>query len=107
MRRAIVTRAASSTSTAPAPALPRPPRQNPQTDVGLLRSIPRLDQKGRKLYAIKGLPPNLTRIPPGCAFNPRCPIARDVCRTDVPPLYEVDAGRRSACHFWKETLDAR
>ncbi|MET8707021.1 ABC transporter ATP-binding protein [Streptomyces californicus] len=74
---------------------------------GLLRSIPRLDQKGRELYAIKGLPPNLTRIPPGCAFNPRCPIARDVCRTDVPPLYEVDAGRRSACHFWKETLDAR
>ncbi|MFJ6488578.1 ABC transporter ATP-binding protein [Streptomyces californicus] len=73
---------------------------------GLLRSIPRLDQKGRELYAIKGLPPNLTRIPPGCAFNPRCPIARDVCRTDVPPLYEVDAGRRSACHFWKETLDA-
>ncbi|MFE9456947.1 ABC transporter ATP-binding protein [Streptomyces californicus] len=74
---------------------------------GLLRSIPRLDQKGRELYAIKGLPPNLTRIPPGCAFNPRCPIARDVCRTDVPPLYEVDAERRSACHFWKETLDAR
>jgi oligopeptide transport system ATP-binding protein len=74
---------------------------------GLLRSIPRLDQKGQELYAIKGLPPNLTRIPPGCAFNPRCPQARDVCRTDVPPLYEVDEQRRSACHFWKETLDAR
>ncbi|MFH9292396.1 ABC transporter ATP-binding protein [Streptomyces sp. NPDC017520] len=74
---------------------------------GLLKSIPRLDQKGRELYAIKGLPPNLTRIPPGCAFNPRCPQARDVCRSDVPPLYEVDELRRSACHFWKETLDAR
>ncbi|MER7552410.1 MULTISPECIES: ABC transporter ATP-binding protein [Streptomyces] len=74
---------------------------------GLLQSIPRLDQKGRELYAIKGLPPNLTRIPPGCAFNPRCPMARDVCRSDVPPLYEVDEQRRSACHFWKETLDAR
>ncbi|MGC5346089.1 ABC transporter ATP-binding protein [Streptomyces sp. DT24] len=74
---------------------------------GLLASIPRLDQKGRELYAIKGLPPNLLHIPPGCAFNPRCPQARDVCRTDVPPLYEVDAHRRSACHFWKETLDAR
>ncbi|MEU7737011.1 ABC transporter ATP-binding protein, partial [Streptomyces griseus] len=49
---------------------------------GLLQSIPRLDQKGRELYAIKGLPPNLTRIPPGCAFNPRCPMARDVCRSD-------------------------
>ncbi|PCG85649.1 methionine ABC transporter ATP-binding protein [Streptomyces sp. WZ.A104] len=74
---------------------------------GLLRSIPRLDQKGQELYAIKGLPPNLLRIPPGCAFNPRCPMAQDVCRTDVPPLYEVDEQRRSACHFWKETLDAR
>ncbi|WP_141206805.1 ABC transporter ATP-binding protein [Streptomyces griseorubiginosus] len=83
---------------------------------GLLDSIPRLDQKGQELYAIKGLPPNLTNIPPGCAFNPRCPMARDVCRTDVPPLYEVDGadgmdgmdgmdGRRtSACHFWTECL---
>ncbi|MFD9542171.1 ABC transporter ATP-binding protein [Streptomyces sp. NPDC060022] len=74
---------------------------------GLLRSIPRLDQKGQDLYAIKGLPPNLLHIPPGCAFHPRCPMAQAVCRTDVPPLYTVDESRRSACHFWKETLDAR
>ncbi|MFD4989721.1 ABC transporter ATP-binding protein [Streptomyces sp. NPDC058374] len=72
---------------------------------GLLDSIPRLDQKGRELYAIKGLPPSLLAIPPGCAFHPRCPQAREVCRTDEPPLYEVDPRRRSACHFWKETLD--
>ncbi|WP_327068789.1 ABC transporter ATP-binding protein [Kitasatospora sp. NBC_01250] len=79
---------------------------------GLLDSIPRLDQKGQELYAIKGLPPNLLRIPPGCAFNPRCPRAKEICRTTVPPLFEVtDAngaplpGRASACHFWKETLD--
>ncbi|WP_328331061.1 MULTISPECIES: ABC transporter ATP-binding protein [unclassified Streptomyces] len=74
---------------------------------GLLESIPRLDQKGQELYAIKGLPPNLLHIPPGCAFNPRCPLAQQVCRTDVPPLYEVSPERRSACHFWKETLNAR
>ncbi|WP_353944549.1 ABC transporter ATP-binding protein [Streptomyces sp. HUAS MG91] len=73
---------------------------------GLLESIPRLDQKGQELYAIKGLPPNLMNIPPGCAFNPRCPMAQDVCRTDVPPLADVSETRRSACHFWKETLDA-
>jgi oligopeptide transport system ATP-binding protein len=72
---------------------------------GLLASIPRLDQKGRDLYAIKGLPPNLLHIPPGCAFNPRCPMAQAVCRTDVPPLYEVSPTRASACHFWKEALD--
>ncbi|MEU3857754.1 ABC transporter ATP-binding protein [Streptomyces sp. NPDC028722] len=71
---------------------------------GLLDSVPRLDQKGGELYAIKGLPPNLTRVPPGCAFHPRCPMARDVCRTEVPPLYEVSEERRSACHFWRECL---
>jgi oligopeptide transport system ATP-binding protein len=71
---------------------------------GLLESIPRLDQKGRQLYAIKGLPPSLLRIPPGCAFHPRCPLAQQVCRTDEPPLYEAGPGRRSACHFWKECL---
>ncbi|MEU1265678.1 ABC transporter ATP-binding protein [Streptomyces cellulosae] len=72
---------------------------------GLLDSIPRLDHKGRELYAIKGLPPNLTRIPPGCPFHPRCPLARDVCTTDDPPLYEVSGTRGSACHFWRECLD--
>jgi oligopeptide transport system ATP-binding protein len=71
---------------------------------GLLESIPRLDQKGQELYAIKGLPPNLMHIPPGCAFHPRCPMAQDVCRTDEPPLYEVSEVRGSACHFWRECL---
>jgi oligopeptide transport system ATP-binding protein len=74
---------------------------------GLLDSVPRLDQKGQELYAIKGLPPNLLHIPPGCAFNPRCPMARDVCRTEEPPLYEVDEHRGSACHFWRECLNGQ
>ncbi|MFE2815555.1 ABC transporter ATP-binding protein [Streptomyces nigra] len=73
---------------------------------GLLESVPRLDLKGRELTAISGLPPNLTRIPPGCAFHPRCPMARDVCRTDEPPLYEVSETRGSACHFRTECLHA-
>ncbi|MFF4317525.1 ABC transporter ATP-binding protein [Streptomyces sp. NPDC001568] len=73
---------------------------------GLLDSIPRLDQKGQGLYAIKGLPPNLLAIPPGCAFNPRCPMARPLCRAEVPPLAEVGPDRTSACFFWKECLGA-
>lgn len=89
--------------TAPVHQLYRAPA-HPYTR-GLLDSIPRLDQKGQRLYAIKGLPPNLTAIPPGCPFHPRCPLAQDVCRTDPPPLYEAGPGRASACHFWKETLD--
>ncbi|MEU9080929.1 ABC transporter ATP-binding protein [Streptomyces sp. NPDC048357] len=71
---------------------------------GLLDSIPRLDQKGQELYAIKGLPPNLLAIPPGCAFNPRCPMAQAVCRAEVPPLARVAEERTSACFFWKECL---
>ena len=78
---------------------------------GLLDSIPRLDQKGQDLHAIKGLPPNLLRIPPGCAFNPRCDRVQDVCLTELPPLVPVAdeegaelPGRRSACHYWRETL---
>jgi len=70
---------------------------------GLLESIPRVDLKGQELSAIKGLPPALTRIPPGCSFNPRCRYVQDVCRVDPPPpLYTVPPVRTSACHFWKE-----
>ncbi|WP_314171914.1 ABC transporter ATP-binding protein [Streptomyces winkii] len=72
---------------------------------GLLDSIPRLDQKGQRLNAVKGLPPSLLSVPPGCGFHPRCAVARPVCGADEPPLYEVGAGRASACHFWKELLD--
>ncbi|MBY8884123.1 ABC transporter ATP-binding protein [Streptomyces sp. PTM05] len=71
---------------------------------GLLESIPRLDRKGKELYAIRGLPPSLTDVPPGCAFNPRCPMARERCRTEVPPLYRVTAERGSACHYWEECV---
>ena len=72
--------------------------------LGLLNSIPRLDDKGKTLRTIPGLPPNLTRIPSGCPFHPRCMFARDVCRTDVPPSLKLDGGRDSACHFARELL---
>jgi oligopeptide transport system ATP-binding protein len=72
---------------------------------GLLDSIPRVDQKGQELYAIKGLPPNLLNLPTGCAFHPRCPFRQDTCMTDAPPLYEISGTRGSACHYWREVLD--
>ena len=69
----------------------------------LLESVPRVDQKGQELAVIKGLPPTLTAIPDGCAFNPRCRYAQDVCRQPPPPpLHEVNAEHASACHFWEE-----
>ncbi|MBM6405233.1 ABC transporter ATP-binding protein [Phycicoccus sp. CSK15P-2] len=77
---------------------------HPYTE-GLLASIPRLDRKGQELYAIGGLPPNLTRMPPGCPFHPRCGRARDICSSDDPDLLEVVPGRLSACHFSEEVLN--
>ncbi|QFG68159.1 ABC transporter ATP-binding protein [Ornithinimicrobium pratense] len=76
---------------------------HPYTE-GLLQSIPRIDQKGHELRAIKGLPPSLTNIPTGCEFRPRCPRAQSVCEAERPPLREVVPGRFSACHFAEEVL---
>jgi oligopeptide transport system ATP-binding protein len=78
--------------------------RHPYTE-GLIASIPSIDSKGETLYAIKGLPPNLTKIPPGCAFNPRCPYAQDICRTDIPEEHVVAEGHASACHFWEVVRD--
>jgi oligopeptide transport system ATP-binding protein len=72
---------------------------------GLLESIPRVDLKGHELYAIKGLPPNLLDMPSGCAFHPRCPYSRPDCVSTVPPLYEINGVRGSACHYYREVLD--
>jgi peptide/nickel transport system ATP-binding protein len=66
--------------------------------VGLLRSVPRLDQpRGPRLETIEGLPPNLLDPPPGCRFAPRCAARLPECESAPPPLVEVEPGRRSAC----------
>ncbi|ROT31463.1 ABC transporter ATP-binding protein [Micromonospora sp. HM5-17] len=74
---------------------------------GLLESIPRLDHKGQQLRTIRGLPPNLMRIPSGCPFHPRCPYARQECVDVVPAVHRLGGDRTSACHFAEEVLDGR
>jgi len=65
--------------------------------LGLLRSVPRLDEPRRaRLDPIQGQPPDLTRLPPGCAFAPRCNYKVERC-VEVPPLEDVVQGHRSAC----------
>jgi peptide/nickel transport system ATP-binding protein len=73
----------------------------------LLDSIPREQRRGEDLITIKGLPPNLVRIPPGCPFHPRCPYTQPVCQTTLPPHVDLGDGRTSACHFAREVLDGR
>jgi len=65
---------------------------------GLLASIPRLDQvTGRRLLPIEGQPPDLTRLPPGCAFRPRCRRATAACDTARPVLAEAAPQHWKAC----------
>jgi peptide/nickel transport system ATP-binding protein len=68
---------------------------------GLLSSIPRLGEETTKerLEPIRGLPPSLIFVPPGCAFHPRCPYVFDKCRTDVPELLPADGHHASRCHL--------
>ncbi len=66
--------------------------------LGLLESIPRLDQeKQERLHAIVGQPPDMTKLPPGCAFAPRCPYAVEDSWHKQPPLAPRPGGGRVAC----------
>jgi len=64
--------------------------------VGLMGSIPAMDQEREQLMQIDGAMPRLNAIPPGCAFHPRCPQAMDRCRSDRPDLLPAGA-TQAAC----------
>ncbi|SDG58923.1 ABC transporter ATP-binding protein [Pelagibacterium luteolum] len=62
----------------------------------LVGSLPRIGDTSAK-SALEGRPPNLADPPPGCRFHPRCPLAIEKCKTEVPPLATVGESHRSAC----------
>jgi len=63
----------------------------------LQRSIPSLQPKGRELYTITGMPPDLSKPITGCAFAPRCDSATDLCRSRDPHLVDVTPAQATAC----------
>jgi oligopeptide transport system ATP-binding protein len=68
--------------------------------IGLLQSIPRLDeQRGHRLEPIRGLPPDLIDLPAVCPFAPRCDFVQDACYQQTPPLRPVAPQQRAACLF--------
>jgi len=74
--------------------------QHPYTR-DLLRSMPRIDgPRGDMLPTIPGTTPDLSHLPSGCPFHPRCGLAEEICRTNVPPLQALPGhpGRLTACH---------
>jgi peptide/nickel transport system ATP-binding protein len=64
----------------------------------LLRSIPRLDaEEHEPLRAIEGLPPDMTDLPSGCAFHPRCPFRIPRCVHETPSLLPIGSTQHAAC----------
>jgi len=71
--------------------------------VGLMHSVPRLDSRPEtRLHSIPGSPPNLIGMPDCCRFFPRCRQAREVCRSQYPPLSRIDQDRTVSCWLHAE-----
>jgi oligopeptide/dipeptide ABC transporter ATP-binding protein len=97
-QRVIVMYAGRVVEQAPAPILFAKPA-HPYTQA-LLRAVPRPDeQRGTRLAAIGGQPPNLVNLPPGCPFAPRCPKVQPRCRVERPNLEHVGANQKAACFY--------
>ena len=71
----------------------------------LVSAVPSLRRKVERIR-LAGEPPKPTDPPSGCAFHPRCPLARPICAEQAPPLQEWLRGRLAACHFALEPLPA-
>ncbi|HME28735.1 MAG TPA: ABC transporter ATP-binding protein [Pseudolabrys sp.] len=70
--------------------------QHPYT-IGLLASLPRLDRRVETLATIEGSLPDMSEIPQGCRFAPRCPFASEACVSHPPPIVDVGARHWSRC----------
>lgn len=69
----------------------------------LVASLPRIGDRTQR-PALEGRPPNLADPPKGCRFNPRCPLAIQKCREEVPPLETVTPDHRTACWRWQDVV---
>ena len=71
---------------------------------GLLSAVPRIDREEGMLRTIAGEPPDMSRLPAGCPFSPRCGIVTAVCAGTRPDLVACGPGRRRACHAAAEEV---
>ncbi len=77
--------------------------------LGLIGCVPDLSRtkSSRALQPIRGRVPPAGSLPPGCVFEPRCPLARELCRTQRPDLYQVGDGHWARCFFAEEVIARR
>jgi peptide/nickel transport system ATP-binding protein len=80
--------------------------RHPYTQL-LLGAFPNIHADRRTLGVIHGSPPDLRKPPAGCRFHPRCPLAIDACRTEVPPEVTFADGVRVACHRYPPGSDGQ
>jgi len=76
--------------------------QHPYTQ-GLIAALPQSSRHGERLNQIPGMMPTLKDIPPGCAFNPRCPQVMNICKKETPKLRPGVNGNLAACHLYPES----
>ena len=76
--------------------------QHPYSQM-LISSLPSPEEK-RELAGIPGSQPSLLELPSGCAFHPRCPVAVERCKQEIPLLRSFSYGRRAACHLVEEQI---
>ncbi len=73
--------------------------------VGLLESIPKMDDERERLYMIKGMVPNPLKMPKGCAFSDRCDKCMDKCKDHMPALTEIN-GSKVRCFLYSDAEEA-
>ncbi len=78
--------------------------QHPYTE-GLIASVPRLGKRLHRLPSIPGSVPDLSVMPEGCRFAPRCKYAQDSCKQELPELQTVAEGHRCACPFYRNARE--
>jgi oligopeptide/dipeptide ABC transporter ATP-binding protein len=75
---------------------------HPYTEA-LINSVPKLEEKVERLYAIEGQPPAMWDLPGGCSFAPRCPYVHEPCHEEYPPLVTVGDRHVAACWLREES----
>lgn len=69
---------------------------------GLIRSVPKIGNRSESMHYIKGRVPDLSQLPPGCKFAPRCEYAKEICHKVEPDLILIDGQREVRCHLVNE-----
>jgi len=67
-----------------------------------METIRKIREKGLRIRGIPGKSPDMTKLPPGCPFSPRCDYAQEICREQVPEYREVEPGHWVFCHRYEE-----